>query len=159
MNSDSEVSKPGQYLTFQLGSEQFGVSIAVVREINRLGDITPVPRTPAHVEGVMNLRGKIIPVIQLRVSFGLKEKDSDRDTCVIVIDTPNGQIGVIVDAVREVVDLRENQIEPPPQMGESSKLRYIRALGKMEHQVLILVDIVAVLGDGPLNVPTDLKAG
>lgn len=143
--SDIVKAQPGQYLTFQLMTEQYGVPIETVREINRVGEITPVPRTPDFVKGVMNLRGKIIPVINLRVRFGMDSQDYTRDTCIIVIDSDFGQVGMIVDAVREVADLTQNQIEPPPVLGNERTLSFIRGMGKLDDKVIILVDVVSAL--------------
>ncbi|RYZ78606.1 MAG: purine-binding chemotaxis protein CheW, partial [Proteobacteria bacterium] len=136
-------AKPGQYLTFQLMEEQYGVPIETVREINRVGEITPVPRTPEYVKGVMNLRGKIIPVVNLRVKFGMNTQDYTRDTCIIVIDTEIGQVGMIVDSVKEVVDLVANQIEPSPVLGHEATMSFVRGMGKVDQRVIILVDIVS----------------
>lgn len=136
-------AKPGQYLTFQLMSEQYGVAIETVREINQFGEITPVPRTPDYVKGVMNLRGKIIPVVNLRIKFGMQPQDTTRDTCIIVIDTEIGQVGMIVDSVKEVVDLQESQIEPSPVLGNEHSMSFVRGMGKVDNKVVILVDIVS----------------
>jgi purine-binding chemotaxis protein CheW len=136
-------SKPGQYLTFQLQNEQYGVPIETVREINRVVEITPVPRTPEYVKGVMNLRGKIIPVVNLRVKFGMNAQEHTRDTCIIVLDTEIGQVGMIVDSVKEVVDLADNQIEPSPVLGNEETMSFVRGMGKVENRVIILVDIVS----------------
>lgn len=143
--SESTKALPGQYLTFQLMTEQYGVPIETVREINRVGEITPVPRTPNFVKGVMNLRGKIIPVINLRVRFGMDSQEYTRDTCIIVIDTDFGQVGMIVDAVKEVADLDQNQIEPPPVLGNEKTMSFIRGMGKLDDKVIILVDVVTAL--------------
>ena len=141
--SELTKAKSGQYLTFQLMSEQYGVAIETVREINQFGEITPVPRTPEYVKGVMNLRGKIIPVVNLRVKFGMNPQDTTRDTCIIVIDTEIGQVGMIVDSVKEVVDLQDNQIEPPPVLGNEHAMSFVRGMGKVDNKVVILVDIVS----------------
>jgi purine-binding chemotaxis protein CheW len=143
--SDMVKAQPGQYLTFQLMTEQYGVPIASVREINRVGEITPVPKTPDFVKGVMNLRGKIIPVINLRVRFSMSSQEYTRDTCIIVIDTSFGQVGMIVDAVKEVADLTATQIEPPPVLGNEKTMSFIRGMGKIEDKVIILVDVVSAL--------------
>lgn len=143
MSDISMKAKPGQYLTFQLMSEQYGVAIETVREINQFGEITPVPRTPEYVKGVMNLRGKIIPVVNLRIKFGMDSQDTTRDTCIIVIDTEIGQVGMIVDSVKEVVDLQESQIEPSPILGNEHAMSFVRGMGKVDNRVVILVDIVS----------------
>jgi purine-binding chemotaxis protein CheW len=143
MSEITSKAKPGQYLTFQLMNEQYGVAIETVREINQFGEITPVPRTPNYVKGVMNLRGKIIPVVNLRIKFGMDSQDTTRDTCIIVIDTAIGQVGMIVDSVKEVVDLQENQIEPSPVLGNEHAMSFVRGMGKVDNKVVILVDIVS----------------
>ncbi len=141
----NEIAKPGQYLTFQLNQEQYGLPISAVREINRLAEITPVPKTPAFMKGVMNLRGKIIPVIDLRLKFCLTANTHTRDTCIIVIESNIGQVGMIVDSVREVADLKESQIEPAPALGTSESAKFIRGMGKIDQTVIILVDVVSAL--------------
>lgn len=143
--SELKKAQPGQYLTFQLMSEQYGVPIETVREINRVGEITPVPKTPEFVKGVMNLRGKIIPVVNLRVRFDMPSQDYTRDTCIIVIDSDFGQVGMIVDAVKEVADLNQSQIEPPPVLGNEKTMAFVRGMGKLEDRVVILVDVVSAL--------------
>lgn len=139
--ANSEKPKQGQYLTFQLRSELFGMPIEDVREINQHGDITPVPQAPESVKGVMNLRGKIIPVVNLRLKFGMVEQDLTRDTCIIVIDTAIGQVGMIVDSVKEVMDLVENQIEHSPALANDHTANFIRGMGKVDSKVVILVDV------------------
>jgi purine-binding chemotaxis protein CheW len=134
-------SLEGQYLTFLLKSETYGIPIGCVREINRVGEITPVPRTPEFIKGVFNLRGKIIPVINLREKLGIKAIPFDRDTCTIVVETEGGQIGCIVDAVKEVVTLSENQVEPPPQFGQGGSQSVLIGLGKTPQSIIILIDI------------------
>lgn len=150
-------AKPGQYLTFQLISEQYGVAIETVREINRVGEITPVPKTPDFVKGVMNLRGKIIPVVDLRVKFGMPSQGYTRDTCIIVIDSNIGQVGMIVDSVKEVVDLNNEQIEPPPMLGNEKTLAFVRGMGKIENRVIILVDVVSAFSPEAMNQLSDLS--
>ncbi len=157
--SETAKALPGQYLTFQLMTEQYGVPIETVREINRVGEITPVPRTPDFVKGVMNLRGKIIPVINLRVRFGMPSQDYTRDTCIIVIDTDFGQVGMIVDAVKEVADLEQNQIEAPPVLGNEKTMSFIRGMGKLENKVIILVDVVSALSQQNLTQITEAAEG
>lgn len=140
-----ENAKPGQYLTFNLNEEFYGVPIEAIREINRVGEITPVPRTPPYIKGVMNLRGRIVPVVNLRTKFSLPEQAFTRDTCIVVIESDFNQIGMIVDAVKEVIDLKASEIEPPPQLGQAAQDRFITGLGKVENRVVILVDIVSAL--------------
>lgn len=139
--SDMTKAKSGQYLTFNLQTEQYGLPIETVREINRVGEITPVPKTPEFVKGVMNLRGKIIPVINLRTRFGMPAQGYTRDTCIIVIESQIGQVGLIVDSVKEVVTFEENMIEPAPTLGSQHSMMFLKGMGKLEDRVVILVDI------------------
>lgn len=164
--SELHKAKPGQYLTFQLKNEQYGVAIGSVREINQYGEVTPVPRTPEFVKGVMNLRGKIIPVVNLRIKFGMELHDVTRDTCIIVIDTEIGQVGMIVDAVKEVMDFTDAQIEPPPILGNEKTMSFVRGMGKVDKTVVILVDVVSAfsseqmseIGNAVAHQPADLAA-
>lgn len=146
-----QIAKAGQYLTFKLMSEFYGVAIEHVREINRVGEITPVPKTPPFIKGVMNLRGKIIPVVNLRERFGIEAEKYTRDTCIIVIDTPNNQIGLIVDSVKEVLTLESKVIEAPPNFGHSKTTDFITGMGKYDDKVIILVDIVSVFTEDQIN--------
>lgn len=155
MSEHSVKAKSGQYLTFQLMNEQYGVAIETVREINQFGEITPVPKTPDYVKGVMNLRGKIIPVVNLRVKFGMSSIDTTRDTCIIVIDSEIGQVGMIVDSVKEVVDLQESQIEPAPALGNHQSLSFVTGMGKIDNRVVILVDIESAFTFEQMNIIAD----
>jgi purine-binding chemotaxis protein CheW len=145
-------AKAGQYLTFHLADRPYGVPIASVREINRIGDIAPVPQAPAFVAGVMNLRGKVIPVVNLRNKFGFSDTTHTRQTCIIVIEGQDGQVGVIVDSVAGVVELASEMIEPPPQMGEVRRVDFVLGMGKQESGVIILVDAVKALAKENLSV-------
>jgi len=157
MSEFNNKAKPGQYLTFQLMAEQYGVPIETVREINRVTEITPVPKTPDFVKGVMNLRGKIIPVVNLRVKFGMDAQDYTRDTCIIVIDTEIGQVGMIVDSVKEVVDLQDNQIEPSPMLGNESSMSFVRGMGKIDNRVIILVDVVSAFSPDQMSMMSHMS--
>lgn len=143
-------AKPGQYLTFVLKSQGYGVPIGTVREINRVVEITPVPQTPFFVAGVMNLRGKVIPVIDLRLKFGFDSTPHTRHTCIIVIEGTKGEFGAIVDAVTGVVDFSVSQIEPAPTLGADARLGFIMGMAKIETNVVILVNIVEVLAKDQL---------
>lgn len=148
---------PGQYLTFKLKSENYGIAIETVREINQFAEITPVPKTPAFVKGVMNLRGKIIPVVNLRVKFGIEAQETTRDTCIIVIESEIGQIGMIVDSVSEVLELKDTQIEPVPHLGNNRVLSFVKGMGKIDNKVLILVDVVAAFSSEQMNQISQLQ--
>lgn len=136
---------PGQYLTFILCGQSYAVPIESVREINRMCDIAPVPQTPKYVAGVINLRGKVIPVVDLRLRFDFPKTTVTKESCIIVIESKHGQVGTIVDAVSGVVDLRQDQIEPPPHLGDDESLSFIIGMGKTDQEVIILVDTVNAL--------------
>lgn len=143
--SKKGIAQPGQYLSFMLQGQSYGVGIGTVREINRVTDVTAVPHTPPFVAGVMNLRGKVIPVVDLRLKFGLEAVPHTRQTCIIVIEGEFGQVGMIVDSVNGVIVLSQDQIEPAPVMGNVEDLRFVIGMGKVDSSVLILVDIVNAL--------------
>jgi purine-binding chemotaxis protein CheW len=135
----------GKYLSFSLGNEHYGLEITKVREIIGLIDVTPLPQTPKYVRGVMNLRGKIIPVIDLRTKFNLPSIDTTKETCTIVVegeDTGAAEpliMGVVVDAVREVTHIAQESIEPAPEFGFALPLDYIMGIGKVKDKVVILL--------------------
>ncbi len=143
--NESLTAEQGQYLTFFLKSQSYGVPIAAVREINQLSDIVQIPKTPSFVMGVMNLRGKVIPVVDLRMKFGMGKTPHTKETCIIVIETELGQVGAVVDAVSEVVDLTAEQIGPPPILGEEKELAFVKGIGKLNETVIVLVDVVNAL--------------
>ncbi len=132
-------------LTFSLGSEGYGLSILKVKEIIGMMHITPVPRTPDFVKGVINLRGKIIPVMDLRLKFNMEEKPYNERTCIIVVEInlKNTQrlLGVVVDMVSEVVSITSEEIEPPPQYGTKLDHNFILGMGKIKDRVVIIIDI------------------
>jgi len=132
-------------LTFSLGSEGYGVSILKVKEIIGMMEITPVPKTPDFIKGVINLRGKIIPVMDLRIKFGMDEKEYNERTCIIVaeVDIKGAQklLGVVVDMVSEVVTVSDDQIEPPPEYGTAIEHNSILGIGKIKDRVVIILDI------------------
>ncbi|MEW6238598.1 MAG: chemotaxis protein CheW [Candidatus Omnitrophota bacterium] len=142
-------SKAGKYLTFRLGKEEYGLEIMKVVEIIGLMEITTVPRTPDFVRGVINLRGKIIPVIDLRRKFELPSKEDTERTCIIVvqIDQSVSQVtmGVIVDDVSEVVNIRAEQIEPTPSFGANVNTDFILGVGQVGKNVIMLLDIGKIL--------------
>lgn len=141
----------GQYLTFNLAGQRYGVKIFAVREINQMMEITPVPETPEFLKGVINLRGKVIPVVDLREKLRLEKKDPDRETCIVVLDSDSGEIGVVVDSVSEVVDLTDEQIERSPHLGDENQQSFILGMGKIDKEVIILIDLVDSLSKGNLH--------
>ena len=146
----------GKYLTFLLGAEEYGLPVLKVREIIKVMDITRVPQVPAHVLGVINLRGKVIPVIDLRRKFGLADQEHDERTCVIVADvqlsSTKVMMGVVVDSVSEVLNVAAAEIDPTPEFGGLQSTDYVLGLAKVKGTVKILLDLDRVLGsDGPLR--------
>jgi purine-binding chemotaxis protein CheW len=135
-----------KYLTFSLAQEEYGLEILKVREIIGIMDITAVPQMPAHVKGVINLRGKVIPVVDLRLKFGMEPAEYTDATCVIVVDVGT-LMGIIVDTVQEVLDIGSDQIDPPPPLGASVDTTFILGMGKVKDEVKILLDIDKVLND------------
>jgi purine-binding chemotaxis protein CheW len=135
----------GKYLTFFLDNEEYGLEILKVREIIGLMDITPVPRTPDFIRGVVNLRGKVIPVVELRLKFGMETVERTSETCIIVVQTPDAEMGIVVDRVSEVTDIAEGEIQDAPSFGTTVDTDYILGIGKTEDQVKLLLDIDQVL--------------
>jgi purine-binding chemotaxis protein CheW len=146
--------RAGKYLTFCLGREEFAVRVLHVREIIGIQDITTVPQTPACIKGVINLRGKVIPVVDLRLKFGLPEQEHTKRTCIIVIqvegEAGSMNTGMIVDEVSEVLNLNGNEIEPTPDFGDGVASPCLLGLAKVKDKVKILLDIGQVLRDQDL---------
>ncbi len=142
-------TRAGKYLTFKLGKEEFGVQVMHAREIMGVQDITVVPGTPAHLKGVINLRGKIIPVVDLRLKFGFPEAPYTQTTCIIVVQVRQegeaAMIGVIVDCVSEVLTLAETDIEDAPDFGEGVETPFVLGIAKVKGTVKILLKIEDVL--------------
>jgi purine-binding chemotaxis protein CheW len=147
--------RSGKYLTFVLSNEEFGIRVLKVREIMGLQEITAVPQTPAHVKGVINLRGRVIPVIDLRLKFGLPAAEYSQRTCIIVtqVQGESGPLmmGIVVDGVSEVLNLSDQEIEDTPDFGEDIGNRYLLGMAKVKGKVKILLDIDKVLSAQDLN--------
>ncbi len=135
----------GKFLTFVLSNEEYGIEILKVREIIVLMDITTVPQTPDHMKGVINLRGKVIPVIDLRLKFSMQEDVHTKETCVIVVEVNGTIIGIIVDSVSEVVDINGDEVESSPRFSHDIDTSFIMGLGKVKKKIIILLDIDTVL--------------
>ena len=144
--------RAGKYLTFALSGEEYGLEILKVREIIGIMEITAVPRTPNFVKGVLNLRGKVIPVIDLRLKFGMPEAERTEETCIIVVSVGQIEMGIIVDKVSEVLDIAEKDIEDSPQFGVNVDTQFILGMGKSHERVTILLDISRVLTDQEISV-------
>jgi purine-binding chemotaxis protein CheW len=147
--------RAGKYLTFELGGEVYGLEILKVQEIIGIMTVTRVPRTPEFVRGVINLRGKVIPVVDLRIKFGLEAKDDTEKTCIIVVQVKQKDsevtMGIIVDEVSEVLDIAAQQIEAAPEFGADIQANFILGMGKVDKKVIMLLDVDRVLTGGEIE--------
>ena len=147
---DEEDTLAGRFLTFLLGSESYGIEIRYVTEIIGIQTITEVPELPDYIRGIINLRGKIIPVMDVRLRFKKSFREYNDRTCVIVVDIQNISIGLIVDSVSEVLAIPEAEIVPPPEVSKEGN-KYIRGIGKVGSEVKLLLDCEKLLNDGDMN--------
>lgn len=140
---------PAQYLTFSLAGEMFGVGILNVKEIIEYGSVTEIPMMPTFIRGVINLRGAVVPVIDLAARFGGKTTEVGRRTCIVIVEVPDEDsrhdIGIIVDAVSEVLEIQGSEIEPPPSFGARIRADFIQGMGKVAGKFVILLEINKVL--------------
>ncbi|MBI4848402.1 MAG: chemotaxis protein CheW [Nitrospirae bacterium] len=136
-----------QLVTFTLGNEEYAVDILKVQEINRITEITKIPNAPDYIEGVINLRGKVIPVINLRKKFGVYDKGSDENSRVIIMDIQGITNGLIVDSVSEVLRIPSDIVEPAPPMASTLSSRFIQGIAKLENRLIILIDIDKLIGE------------
>lgn len=143
-STGADNGQEGMYLTFKLADEEYGVEILKVREIIGYMRITAVPQMPHYMKGVINLRGKVIPVVDLRLKFGLPEAEHTDQTCIIVVDVGT-EVGVVVDTVSEVLDIAGDDIDPPPTFAEGTHTDFILGMGKVGDAVKILLNIHKVL--------------
>ena len=147
--------RAGKYLVFHLGKEEFGIRVLKVREIMGIQDITAVPQTPAYVRGVINLRGKVIPVVDLRLKFGLPQIEYTQRTCIIVVqvqaDSHAMMMGIVVDGVAEVLNLVGGDIEDTPNFGQGVATPYLLGMAKIKGRVKILLEIDQVLTSQELH--------
>ena len=146
----------GKHLTFVLGGETYGVEILKVHEIIGLLPVTRVPRTPPYIRGVINLRGKVIPIMDLRLRFGMEAGTDAEGTCIIVVQIRGVQMGVVVDAVSDVSDFREDEIEDVPSFGDGTSTEYLLGIAKGDASVKLLLDIDRVLSAEEI---AELEAG
>lgn len=144
-NSQHDSSDLLQLVSFKIGNEEFGVDILKVQEINRMMQITAVPNSPDFVDGVINLRGRVIPVIDLRVKLNMQKVEHSSDTRIIVVEINNKTVGFIVDSVKEVLRIPESITENPPDLVAGVDSKYITAVGKLEDRLLILLDLEQVI--------------
>lgn len=148
---DDEDTQKDKYLTFHLAEEDYGLEIRFVTEIIGIQKITDVPDMPDFIKGVINLRGKVIPVMDVRTRFHLASREYDERTCIIVVNINNSSVGLVVDEVREVADIPADQVEAPPRAGKSKGSRYIQGMGKIDEEVKILLNVNQLLYEEELE--------
>ncbi len=147
---DDDELQEDKYLTFRIASEVYGMNVLDVVEILRMITITNIPESLDYIKGIINLRGKIIPVMNVRVRFGLNEIEYDDRTCIIVVSVRGVEIGLIVDAVAEVLEIAEEQIDKMPSVSQGAQQKFIKGIGKIEDQVKIILDLEKLVGDEEL---------
>lgn len=149
-----EITEMRQYLTFRLGDETFGIEVAKVREVLDLASITAIPRTPEFMRGVINLRGSVVPVVDLRLCLEMSKTESTLNTCIVVVemllDGETIVVGALADSVEEVLDFEPEQIDPAPQIGSHIRTDFIRGIGKRDGQFVIILDIDRVFSSEEL---------
>lgn len=150
MNQAAQVSNDAvlQCVTFRLDEETYGINVMQVQEVLRVTEIAPVPGAPDYVLGIINLRGNVVTVIDTRERLGLGSKDRDESTRIVIIEADKLVVGILVDAVAEVVDLRASEIESPPSVGNDESSKYIQGVASRDGELLILVDLNKLLNDG-----------
>jgi purine-binding chemotaxis protein CheW len=153
--SVAAISETTQYLTYKLGEEVFALDISKVREVLDFTTVTKVPRTPEFMRGVINLRGSVVPVVDLRLKFGMSRTEKTVNTCVIIVEvTADGEttvLGAIADSVQEVIELGPNHIEPAPKIGTKLNTEFIRGMGKQDDHFIIILDIDKVFSVDELS--------
>jgi purine-binding chemotaxis protein CheW len=141
----AEMVETTQYLTFKLGDEVYAVDISKVREVLDFTSVTKVPRTPEFMRGVINLRGSVVPVVDLRVKFGMDKTESSVNTCIIItevtVDNETAVLGALADSVQEVIDLDAEHIQPAPRIGTKLKTEFIKGMGKQNDRFMIILDV------------------
>ena len=154
-NPDIEDTLKNMYLTFRLGDEDYALEIRNVTEIVGMQKITEVPDMPEYVKGVVNLRGQVIPVIDMRLRFNMIDREYDKRTCIIVINIRGRQVGLVVDTVNEVRSIDESDVSPPPRAANTTCAQYIRGLGKVGEEVKILLNAGLLLFEDELTKITE----
>lgn len=163
VKNDTEVATDdsNQYLTFMLSGETYGINILDIKEIIEYGKLTPVPMMPEFIAGVINLRGSVVPIINLKLRFGGNTTEIGKRTSIVIIEVGNNdrknEIGIIVDIVNEVIDLAESDIEPAPSFGAHIRADFIQGMGKIGEQFLILLDVNQVLSVEELSIVEQTK--
>ena len=160
--SVQSITQTKQYLTFGLGEEHFALDVANVREILEFSTVTRVPGTPDYMRGVINLRGSVVPVLDMRLKFGLRETESTISTCIVVVEVSlNGEnivMGALVDSVQEVFELEPQHIEPAPRIGTQVRTDFIKGMGKRNERFVIILDIDKVFSEEELAMAQDMES-
>ncbi len=155
----SDVLTIEQYLSFTLAGETYALAVENVREVLEMSTITPLPRVPAFMRGVINVRGSVVPVIDLRLKMGMSMTEKGIDTCVVVLDIPSTEgmatVGALVDSVQEVVEFDSASVEPPPRMGTSVRAEHLRGIGKRDERFVLILDISTIFKEGELQSLTE----
>ena len=159
IEDDEDVdNQSNKYLMFKLGNEEYGIDIKRITAIEELPQITVIPDMPNFVKGVINLRGKVIPAVDLRLRFGLEEREYDDRTCIVIVSVNESTIGLIVDIVSEVHEIGENDISPPPSFKNASgKEQYIAGLAKQGEEVKIILDVQKIISDKNKNILKEIS--
>lgn len=156
------ITETTQYLTFKLGDEIFALDISKVREVLDYTNITKVPRTPDFMRGVINLRGSVVPVVDMRLKFGMTKTEQTVNTCIIIVeislDGDTTVLGALADSVQEVIDLGAEQIEPAPRIGTRLRTEFIRGMGKRDEQFVIILDIDKIFSADELSLVQDAES-
>lgn len=151
IEEDDEDTQEGKYLSFKIGDEQYGIEIKYVSEIVGIQKITEVPDMPEYVKGIINLRGNVIPVVDVRLRFHMKPTEYNDRTCIIVVNVDDSPIALVVDTVKEVISISNEQISPPPSVSKGEVSRFIKGIGRFENDVIILLEINKLLFDQRLT--------
>ncbi|MBI1920537.1 MAG: chemotaxis protein CheW [Geobacter sp.] len=158
--NDGLITETAQYLTFKLGEEVFALDIGKVREVLDFTTVTRVPRTPDFMRGVINLRGNVVPVADMRLKFGMTETEKGVNTCIIIVEVAvDGEttvLGVMADSVLEVLDLGPDRIEPPPRIGTRLNVDFIRGMGKCDEEFVMILDIDRIFSCEELVLARDM---
>ncbi len=161
--SKNERTDLDQHLTFRLGKEMFAVDISSVREVLELTEVTEIPRTPKYLCGVINLRGHAVPVVDMRLKFGMEATQTTVNTCIIIIEVAHGDsstiMGGMVDGVSEVLELTADEIEAPPKMGAGVGVEFINGMGRINDEFIIIVDIHKVFSEEELSEASTMQEG
>lgn len=155
----AEDTQRGRFLTFTLEENVYGISIKYVTEIIGMQTVTTVPETPNFLKGIINLRGKVVPLIDVRLKFGKEEKEYNERTCVIVVEVENLSVGLIVDMVDDVLTISEDKIAPPPVGTGGYDNKYIEGIGQTDNQVILLLDAEKILKSDEITLMEEVSSG